>query len=229
MSANRGPLEIVRDAFDRMRDPVPVDVPVKQTLEGWHVRPPSGVSDYAEVDGLLSDLPFVEADPVRFGFRTKLPDTKWYALINNVMGQDRLPPADVPAAASGSMVDRLARAYLNTPVGAGVGGPRYRDACRFAERFLAEMQISITQPMVDRTLAVIEKRVAALEIERDGWKAMAKDECAAFNRVVAERDALRAHLAAFTAHNVRPLDDKPGFPLRAIAPSKRDPRRLGGA
>ena len=49
------------------------------------------------------------------------------------------------------------------------------------------------------------------------------------DRALAKVAELEAQVAAFTAQNVRPLDDKPEPPaiLRAIRPSRTDPRRLG--
>lgn len=169
MSTIPGALEIVREAFDRMRTPVAVDVPpsreeraaacgrMKETLVNWSVP--------------TDDPAFTGFDPAKAGseqsivFRTKLPEMVWRELV---------PPPAVEIVKLRGQIAKLTEAY--------------------------DARGQVLREMYE---------------ERD--RALSK---------VAE---MQAQLAAFTAQNVRPLDQKPEpAPIfRAIAPSRTDPRRLG--
>ena len=192
MSSTPGALEIVRDAFERMRTAVPVAPPTReeraaawermsQSLAGWSVPtddaaitgfdPAKPGSDQTVIvrRGLPTSVrDCLEAKPgseQSFVFRTKLPEATWRELA---------PPPAVEIVKLRGHIAKLTEAY-------DVRGQALRET--YEER--------------DRALA----KVAELE----------------------------ARVAAFTAQNVRPLDDKPEPPaiLRAIRPSRTDPRRLG--
>ena len=168
MSSTPGALEIVRDAFERMRTAVPVAPPTReeraaawermsQSLAGWSVP-----TDDAAITGFDPAKPGSDQS---FVFRTKLPEIALRGLA---------PPPAVEIVKLRGHIAKLTEAY-------DVRGQALRET--YEER--------------DRALA----KVAELE----------------------------ARVAAFTAQNVRSLDDKPEPPaiLRAIRPSRTDPRRLG--
>lgn len=149
MSATPGALEIVRDAFDQMRTPVPVHPPTRE--------------DRAAVWGRMKQAVAPGGGPKFFGL-------DWaFGGDHCVVSGARLPvdPPDTEIAKLRGQIAKLTEAY-------DVRGQALRETCE-------------------------------------------------------ERDRAIALLAAFTALNVRPLDEKPEPPpiFRAIAPSRKDPRRLG--
>lgn len=196
MSTTPGALEIVREAFDRMRTPVAVDVPPsrEERAAAWGRLTAKLVNWSVPTD----DPAFTGFDPAKAGseqsfvFRTKLPESVWRDLTG--------------IHATPYYKRRTAQGYLPAMV---------------EDIFL--------QPMVDRTLAVIERRMADMKAQLATLTEAYDRRGQTIRELYEERDRAQAQLAAFTAQNVRPPDEKPEpAPIfRAIAPSRTDPRRLG--
>lgn len=178
MSTTPGALEIVREALDRMRTPVAVDVPSsrEERVAAWERLKAKLVNWSVPTD----DPAFTGFDPAK--------------RRSDQSSATKLPP----------MVE----------VGAQID-PRSNEEARY----------KVYRKEWDEARA----QVIALEAENRRLHDEANQADDLIAQMRAHNHKLMAQLAAFTAQNVRPLDEKPEAPpiFRAIAPSTKDPRRLG--
>lgn len=195
MSTTPGALEIVREAFGRMRTPVAVDVPPsrEERAAAWGRLKAKLVNWSVPTD----DPAFTGFDPAKAGSEQS------FVFRTNKR--------------------RTAQGYLPAMVEVGAQiDPGSNEEARY-KVYRKEWDEARAQ------VIALEAENRRLHDELVGFR-FREDQT---NREVAnlqndiERQSLQ--LAAFTAQNVRRLDEKPEPPpiFRAIAPSTKDPRRLG--